>query len=126
MSLSVVVVNYINRRILRKSLDSVVNQSLQPAVVVVADDCSTDESCAIVAEYVRLYPFVRQWRNARNLGPVGNRDAGIRGRTSYYHVTFVSDDWFRGGELEENGQQLFAQAATRHNVGTPGKRAPFG
>jgi glycosyltransferase involved in cell wall biosynthesis len=108
VSLSVVVVNYNNSRFLRKALDSVVTQSLQPAEVVVADDCSTDESCAIVAEYVRAYPFVRLRRNVRNLGPAGNRDVGVRACTSDYFVTLDSDDWFENGALEAINRRLCA------------------
>jgi glycosyltransferase involved in cell wall biosynthesis len=108
VSLSVVVVNYNNSRFLRKALDSVVTQSLQPAEVIVADDCSTDESCAIIAEYVRAYPFVRLSRNARNLGPSGNRDAGIKICTSKYFVTLDSDDWFERGALEAINRRLCA------------------
>jgi glycosyltransferase involved in cell wall biosynthesis len=102
------VVNYNNGRFLRKALDSVVTQSLQPAEVVVADDCSTDESCAIVAEYVRAYPFVKLTRNSRNLGPAGNRDAGIRVCTSNYFVTLDSDDWLESGALEAIHRRLCA------------------
>ena len=108
MSLSVVVVNYNNSRFLRKALDSAVTQSLQPAEVVVTDDCSTDESCAIVAEYARRHPFVRLRRNARNLGPAGNRDAGIRACTSNHFVTLDSDDWFESGALEAINGRLCA------------------
>jgi len=108
MSLSVVVVNYNNSRFLRKALDSVVTQSLQPAEVVVADDCSTDDSCAIVAEYMSRHPFVTLIRNARNLGPAGNRDAGIRACTSSHFVTLDSDDWFESGALEAIDRRLRA------------------
>jgi glycosyltransferase involved in cell wall biosynthesis len=112
-SLSVIVVNYNNSRFLRKALDSVVTQSLRPAEVVVADDCSTDESCAIVAEYVRAYPFVRLSKNIRNLGPAGNRDAGIRGCTSNHFVTLDSDDWFESGALEAINRRLCADGGKK-------------
>jgi glycosyltransferase involved in cell wall biosynthesis len=110
MSLSVVVVNYNNSRFLRTALDSVVTQSLQPAEVIVADDCSTDESCAIIAEYVCAYPFVRLVRNASNLGPAGNRDVGIRACTSNHFVTLDSDDWFESGALDAINRRLCADA----------------
>lgn len=110
MSLSVVVVNYNNSRFLRTALDSVVTQSLQPTEVVVADDCSTDESCEIITEYHCRHPFVRLCRNARNLGPAGNRDAGIRASTSRYFVTLDSDDWLESGALEAINRRLRADA----------------
>jgi glycosyltransferase involved in cell wall biosynthesis len=108
VSLSVVVVNYNNSRFLRKALDSIVTQSLRPAEVVVSDDCSTDDSCSIVADYMRAYPFVRLSRNARNLGPAGNRDVGIRACTANHFVTLDSDDWFESGALEAIDRRLCA------------------
>jgi len=110
VSLSVVVVNYNNGRFLRQALDSVVSQSLVPSEVVVTDDCSTDESLAIISEYVRAYPFVTLRENVRNLGPAGNRDAGIRACTSTYFVTLDSDDWFESGALEAIHRRLCADS----------------
>ncbi|MFM2287914.1 MAG: hypothetical protein RL684_1057 [Pseudomonadota bacterium] len=106
MSLSVIVVNYNNSRYLRKALDSVVTQSLLPEEVIVTDDCSTDDSGDIVATYASAYPFVRLRRNAINLGPAGNRDAGIRACTSRHFVTLDSDDWFESGALEAIDRSL--------------------
>jgi glycosyltransferase involved in cell wall biosynthesis len=108
VTLSVVVVNYNNSRFLRKALDSVVTQSMAPSEVIVADDCSIDESCDIVAEYVRSYPSVVLSRSVRNLGPAGNRDRGIRACRSNYFVTLDSDDWFEDGALEAIHRRLSA------------------
>ena len=108
MSLSVIVVNYNNSRYLRKALDSVVTQSLLPEEVIVTDDCSTDDSGDIVAAYAGAYPFVRLRRNASNLGPAGNRDAGIRACTSRHFVTLDSDDWLESGALEAIGDRLLS------------------
>jgi glycosyltransferase involved in cell wall biosynthesis len=113
VSLSVVVVNYNNSRFLRKALDSVVTQSLQPKEVIVTDDCSTDESCAIAAEYVRAYPFVTLNRNPMNLGPAGNRDAGIRVCSSDYFVTLDSDDWLERDALEAINRRLRADGEAK-------------
>lgn len=113
MSLSVVVVNFNNGRFLRKALDSVIFQSLQPSEVVVTDDCSTDDSCAIIADYVQTYPFVRFSQNVRNLGPAGNRDAGIRACTSSHFVTLDSDDWFESGALEAISRRLSEEGETK-------------
>jgi len=108
VNLSVVVVNYNNSRFLRKALDSVVTQSCQPAEVIVTDDCSTDASCEIVAEYASTHPIVRWQRTLKNLGPAGNRDAGIRACTSANFVTLDSDDWLESGALEAIDRRLRA------------------
>jgi poly-beta-1,6-N-acetyl-D-glucosamine synthase len=58
---------------LRRTLDSVAGQSVQPAVWVVIDDGSTDGTSAILEEYARRLPYLRVVRRTdrgrRAVGP---------------------------------------------------------
>ena len=58
---------------LRRTLDSVASQSVPPALWVVVDDGSTDESAAILEEYSRQLPYLRvvrlSDRGGRQVGP---------------------------------------------------------
>jgi poly-beta-1,6-N-acetyl-D-glucosamine synthase len=58
---------------MRKTLESVVNQTHPPALWVVVDDGSTDATPAILAEYCARYPFLRvvrrEDRGKRSVGP---------------------------------------------------------
>ncbi len=58
---------------LRRTLDSVAAQSVQPAAWVVVDDGSTDETPAILEEYARRLPYLRLVRRTdrgrRQVGP---------------------------------------------------------
>lgn len=58
---------------MRSTLESVVAQSLQPALWVVVDDGSTDDTAAILQEYARRYPWMRivtrRDRGHRSVGP---------------------------------------------------------
>jgi poly-beta-1,6-N-acetyl-D-glucosamine synthase len=60
-------------RYLRRTLDSVAAQSAQPAVWVIVDDGSTDETAAILDEYSRRLPYLRVIRRTdrgrREVGP---------------------------------------------------------
>ena len=60
-------------RYLRRTLDSVAAQSVQPGAWVVVDDGSTDETAAILDEYSRRVPYLRVVRRMRsgrrNVGP---------------------------------------------------------
>src|SRR3954470_12312020 len=58
---------------LRRTLDSVAAQSVPPALWVVVDDGSTDDSPKILAEYAAKYPYIRvirrEDRGRRSVGP---------------------------------------------------------
>lgn len=58
---------------MRSTLDSVVAQSLPPALWVVVDDGSTDETPAILREYASRHPWIRivtrRDRGHRSVGP---------------------------------------------------------
>lgn len=58
---------------MRSTLESVVAQSRLPALWVIVDDGSTDDTAAILREYADLYPWVRivtrQDRGHRSVGP---------------------------------------------------------
>jgi Transposase DDE domain group 1/Glycosyl transferase family 2 len=58
---------------LRRTLDSVASQSVPPALWVVVDDGSTDETPAILEEYARRLPYLRIVRRTdrgrRQVGP---------------------------------------------------------
>ncbi len=67
---------------MRKTLDSVVAQSVLPAKWVIVDDGSTDETPDIIAEYIRKYNWISVIRNddrgKRAVGP-GVIEAFYRG-----------------------------------------------
>jgi hypothetical protein len=57
----------------RRTLDSIINQSVKPALWVIVDDGSSDETPGILAEYAAKYDFIkiiqRQDRGQRAVGP---------------------------------------------------------
>jgi biofilm PGA synthesis N-glycosyltransferase PgaC len=58
---------------MRETLDTVIAQSLQPALWVIVDDGSTDASPAILADYAARHPWIRivrrTDRGVRSVGP---------------------------------------------------------
>src|SRR5215813_7018993 len=58
---------------LRRTLDSVALQSVPPALWVIVDDGSTDETAEILEEYSRRLPYLRvitrRDRGGRQVGP---------------------------------------------------------
>ena len=58
---------------MRRTLDSVINQTIKPALWVIVDDGSTDETPYILASYASKYDFIkilsRKNRGHRSVGP---------------------------------------------------------
>ena len=51
LGVSIIVVNYNNERFLAAAIDSALGQEYPLCEVIVVDDCSTDNSRAIIARY---------------------------------------------------------------------------
>lgn len=62
---------------LKRALDSILAQTHSDLVVLVLDDCSTDDTESVVAPYLRD-ERVRYRRNQRNLGMYRNFNEGLR------------------------------------------------
>ncbi len=58
---------------MRRTLDSVVAQTVRPSLWVIVDDGSTDQTPGIIAEYMGKYDFIRvvrrEGRDQRSVGP---------------------------------------------------------
>ena len=90
-TLSVVIPNFNHARYLREALESVLTQSRAPLEVIVIDDASTDESVAIIEDYVARRPAVRLVRHDRNRGVIQNVNA-ILPELMGTHVVFLAAD----------------------------------
>ena len=59
IAVSIIIPIYNAEKFLRKGLDSCVNQTLQNIEIICVNDASTDDSSAVIAEYVNRYPEKR-------------------------------------------------------------------
>jgi glycosyltransferase involved in cell wall biosynthesis len=111
MSLSVVMPHYNHGRYLSKSLGALLQQSYEPAEIIVIDDASTDGSDEVLAEIGRREPRIRVERNARNIGMSANLDRALSLATSDYVYFAAADDWVLPGLFEKSMALLMAQPA---------------
>src|SRR5438105_1788354 len=63
LGVSIIVVNYNNERFLAAAIDSALNQDYALCEVIVVDDCSTDNSRAVIAGYADRVRSVLQQEN---------------------------------------------------------------
>jgi len=91
MRLSVIVPNFNGERLLPSLLENL-QQNLSPVQyeweIIVADDASTDGSCALIAE---RFPQVKLVAGERNLGYGGNCNRGAAAASGEY-LAFVNSD----------------------------------
>lgn len=101
---SVVIATYNQERFLTHTLESVVNQKVEfDFEVLVGDDCSSDNTAAIVRKYAEQYPdiivpFIRE----KNLGMAGNvMDLTLRAKGEYIAFIEGDDYWIDDEKLKK-------------------------
>ena len=104
MKLSVVVLTYNHEAFLARALDSVLNQRTKfEFEIVIAEDCSTDGTRRVVADYVTRFPGrFRVVENAKHLGKARNFvDAYEACRSEYLALLEGDDYWITPTKLQE-------------------------
>ncbi|WP_206075663.1 glycosyltransferase family 2 protein [Marinobacter sp. NP-4(2019)] len=96
MKISIAMATYNGAQYIQEQLQSFVGQTRQPDELIITDDCSTDQTEAIVREFAKTAPFIVEFhRNEKNLGYCGNFNAALMKTTG--DLVFLSDQddvWF--------------------------------
>ncbi|MEW5785464.1 MAG: glycosyltransferase family 2 protein [Bacillota bacterium] len=92
---------------LREQLDSIAAQTLAPGELVVCDDCSTDDSPALLEEFARRAVFpVRIYRNESRLGVVRNYSRAVELCRGRYVALCDQDDIWQPDKLAVSRQGM--------------------
>ena len=89
--ISIVLPVYNGEKYIKDSIESILNQTYTSWAVLVLDDCSTDNTAAIVAEYVKVDNRVKYFKNDCNLKLPRNLNRGFSLAKGPY-LTWTSDD----------------------------------
>ncbi|MBR2215368.1 MAG: glycosyltransferase [Selenomonadaceae bacterium] len=79
---------------LARCLDSIIQQTLTDIELICIDDASTDNSHALLQEYVAITPYMKIVHNQHSQGAGECRNVGLRLSKGKYVVFLDSDDWF--------------------------------
>ena len=104
--LSVIMPTFNHARYLRRALDAILAQSMRPKEIIVIDDCSSDETPAILAEYQRQDAIVQVLRNEPNRGVNASVRRGLERATGGYVFFPGSDDQILPGFIEKSMELL--------------------
>lgn len=105
---SVVLPNFNHGDFIRKSILSILSQSVQPLEIIVIDDASTDESVSIIEKLIENIPIVRLIRNRENKGVVHGMNLGTMEAAGDILLYRASDDQLLPDSIS-NAQEAFAQ-----------------
>ena len=98
IEVSIIIPAYNTEAYIAKAIDSALCQTLSNIEVIVVDDCSTDNTVAIVQDFDD--PRVKLIRNAQNLGAGGARNKAIAAAQGKWIAVLDSDDWYAPQRLE--------------------------
>ena len=113
--LSIIVPVYNTEVYLRECLDSIINQTFKDIEIIIVNDCSPDNSEAIILEYQQKDPRIKYIKHEKNLGLGGARNTGITNAIGEWIAFVDSDDYI---DLNTYKTMLSLMGTHQANLGT--------
>jgi glycosyltransferase involved in cell wall biosynthesis len=95
---TIATITYNSSKFVAQAIESVLAQSFTDFEYLISDDCSTDDTWAIIQTYKD--PRIRAWRNEQNLGEYPNRNKTLYEAKGDYIIWIDGDDIFYPHGLE--------------------------
>ena len=95
MNLSIVTINYNNKKGLAKTIESVTNQEFKDFEWIIVDGGSTDESVALIQDNLNHIDY---WVSEKDQGIYDAMNKGIKASTRDYILFLNSGDYFYTNE----------------------------
>lgn len=99
--ISILVAVYNTAPYLPQCLDSLCGQTLRDIQIICIDDCSTDQSPQILADYAQRDARITLLRTPHNSGHAAARNLGLQIATGEFTTFVDSDDWLAPDALEQ-------------------------
>ena len=97
MNISVVIPTYNRVELLKRSIDSVINQTIKPFEIIIVDDGSNDGTEAMVKKKYDSLKLIKQ----KNKGASAARNTGIKASSGEWICFLDSDDEWKNNKLEK-------------------------
>ena len=101
MTISILLPSYNHGRFIGRALRALASQTVPPDEIIVIDDCSTDDTIAVVERFAEELPRLRMLRNPENLGVNRSVNLGIAQARGDYVVCSAADDWLEPVFVEQ-------------------------
>jgi glycosyltransferase involved in cell wall biosynthesis len=86
-------------RWIEQAIRSAAMQTLAPREIIVIDNASSDDTCAVVQRMRRVVASLIHVRNPRDLGPAASRNIGFDRASGDWLALLDADDWFAPDRL---------------------------
>jgi glycosyltransferase involved in cell wall biosynthesis len=100
LTLSVVMCTYNGACFLREQLDSILVQTYPANEIIIFDDASTDETPAIIKEFVQKHSHIRFYQNQSNIGFTLNFEQALKAATCDVIAISDQDDYWHPEKLK--------------------------
>jgi teichuronic acid biosynthesis glycosyltransferase TuaG len=97
---SIITPAYNCEKYIAECIDSVINQTYKNWEMIIVDDCSTDDTCAVVERFSSSDPRIRLIRRTENGGPARTRNTALKAANGRYIAFLDSDDLWLPKKLE--------------------------
>ncbi len=98
---SVIITTKNRKNLLRRAIDSVLNQSYKDFEIIIVDDGSTDNTHLIANEYVKNYQNITYIKNETSMGACFARNTGITAAKGKFITGLDDDDEFMPERLQK-------------------------
>lgn len=98
---SILIPVYNREELVKRAIESAINQTYENIEVIVVDNKSTDRTYAVLKEYAEKYPDVKVYQNDENLGPVRNWKKCLEYSSGEFVKILFSDDWMEETFVEK-------------------------
>ena len=102
MKISVIIPTFNRLDLLKRAIDSVLNQSIKPYDIIVVDDGSTDDTSEMIQQKYKSINLIQQ----KNSGVSTARNNGIKNAQGDWIALLDSDDEWEKNKLEEQVNKL--------------------
>lgn len=120
VKLSVVMPTYDDEKYLPEAVNAILSQSFQDFELIIVNDCSPDNSDAIIKEFMKQDKRIRYFVNETNQGCVKSANRGFHEARGEYLFAASSDDKILPGFFEKTISQLTSNPSIPLCVGEVG------
>ncbi|MEB9683300.1 hypothetical protein BK742_21005 [Bacillus thuringiensis serovar pingluonsis] len=97
---SIIIPTYNRARYFKLALESAISQTYRNIEIIVVDDSTNSETYYLIQSYLQKYPYIKYYRNPKNIGGALNFIQGYQYSTGEYINFLMDDDLFHPNKIQ--------------------------